>query len=752
MFASRVLMTHLPQIDGSPDDAEIGRKAISTIAKARKSNFLNNWLLTGRQDSDTMTVDEALRHLNIEQKLEELEPTILPAIFDSARQDRPGDMTERAINTIQDALRGGTTGTGGGNGSQHAPATWPVGLRSHGNTCYLNSLLQYYFSVQPLRDIILNYEKYQLDTTSQPQKSERVGHANVNALEIKGGQRFAQDLKHLFQRMIREHGSTVRPEDDLVCRAFLDPNSYHLMGAAANDGEVSKGTQSSMPNGASDASNENAVDPDTVMEQADPKDQSTSSSQTLHGDAEADSSSGGKVLTPPASPTVEAQDQKPQPEHKPPLPPRTNLRRYSTVREEALELAKSKAKDQQDVTEVHDSAMWRLRSGMTPQGQDPSGEQEDPLRNLFSIGYLDTRVKDGKPQKSEVRYDTSITCDVPKEDTDIYASLDKWFDLSPPNQEDPSIESYKSIKALPPFLQIATPRIDFDKETLRAFKSTKMVRLEEEIFLDRYTDHSHPSMLTKRRLCWGWKKQLRGLKAERLRLTDTGLEVNSPTAFAHTAEYLAGLDAVNQDLESIGSSRIEADGEITSVLTTAAQEQANRLAVLDSEIENLQKQINAQFQGMKNIKYRLAAVFFHRGSTGSGHYWIYIHDFQKKIWRKYNDETVDEQTNMDDIFAASAYMQGTPTYVVYVAADKVDFVQPVCRDPEDAPPAEDVQMGGTGWGTQDENQWNTTESQASKPKSQMEAMDPSLVDGPMVTDGGPAEWEDKDRMVADAKW
>lgn len=67
------------QIDGFPDDAEIGRNAISTIAKARRSNFLNNWLLTGRQDSDTMSVDEALRHLNVEQKLEDIEQTLFPA-------------------------------------------------------------------------------------------------------------------------------------------------------------------------------------------------------------------------------------------------------------------------------------------------------------------------------------------------------------------------------------------------------------------------------------------------------------------------------------------------------------------------------------------------------------------------------------------------------------------------------------------------------------------------------------------------
>lgn len=749
-------MTRLPeQLDGNPGDEEIGKKAISTIAKARRSNFLNNWLLTGRQETESMSVDEALRHLDITQKLEDIDPTVVPAIFDSARQDRPGAMTETAIATLQDALRGGSGGTAGAStNTQHAPATWPVGLRSHGNTCYLNSLLQYYFSLQPVRNIILNYEKYQLDTSIDPQKSERVGQAQVNSLEIKAGQRFAQDLKHLFERMIKEHGPTVRPQDDLVCRAFLEPKEYHLMGAAANNLDNAKDNKATVVNGTADSNNDSAIDVENTTAQADLKDQSSASSQTLSGDTEGNMVNGEKILTPPASPALGAQDQKPQPEHKPPLPPRTNLRRHSTVNMVALERAEKKAKEQQDVTEVHDETMWRLRSGMTPQGRDQRGEQIDPLRDIFSIGYLDTKVKDGVPQKGETDFDTSITCDVPKEDTDIYSLLDKWLDLSPPNNEDPSLESYKSLKALPPVLQISTPRIDFDKSTYTTFKSTKTVRLEEEIYLDRYIDHSHPSTLSKRRACWGWKKELKDLKEERLRLTDTGMDINSPTAILHTAEYLAGLDEVNQELESIGSSRIEADGDITSALITAAQEQAARLSVLDSEIDELQKKINPQFEDMKNIKYRLAAVFFHRGSTGSGHYWIYIRDFDKEIWRKYNDETVEEHTKLDDIFAANSYGQGTPTYVVYVAEDKLSIVQPVCRDPEEAPQQEDVQMGGAGWGDEDLAQWNFSQPNAStaKPKSQMEALDPQLVDVDMVNDGGQAAWEDKDRQVADAKW
>ena len=35
---------------------------------------------------------------------------------------------------------------------------WPAGLDNIGNTCYLNSLLQYYFCIKPLREMIMTYE------------------------------------------------------------------------------------------------------------------------------------------------------------------------------------------------------------------------------------------------------------------------------------------------------------------------------------------------------------------------------------------------------------------------------------------------------------------------------------------------------------------------------------------------------------------------------------------------------------------
>jgi ubiquitin carboxyl-terminal hydrolase 25/28 len=118
---------------------------------------------------------------------------------------------------------------------------------------------------------------------------------------------------------------------------------------------------------------------------------------------------------------------------------------------------------------------------------------------------------------------------------------------------------------------------------------------------------------------------------------------------------------------------------------------ANRPSVLNTEIETIQTQISNQFAEYKNLPYRLYAVFVHRGSVSFGHYWIYIYDFNRDIWRKYNDEYVTEVQNLDEIFKNNDPANPpTPYFLVYINDRMRDrLVDPVCRDL--AEPMPDVQ-------------------------------------------------------------
>jgi ubiquitin carboxyl-terminal hydrolase 25/28 len=103
--------------------------------------------------------------------------------------------------------------------------------------------------------------------------------------------------------------------------------------------------------------------------------------------------------------------------------------------------------------------------------------------------------------------------------------------------------------------------------------------------------------------------------------------------------------------------------------------------------------ISSQFVDFKHLAYRLYAVFVHHGSVEFGHYYIYIFDFRKNVWRKYNDTEVTEVTNTDEIFKNQERQNPpTPYFLVYVNDGLKDrLADPVCRQIiEDPAPSETV--------------------------------------------------------------
>lgn len=92
--------------------------------------------------------------------------------------------------------------------------------------------------------------------------------------------------------------------------------------------------------------------------------------------------------------------------------------------------------------------------------------------------------------------------------------------------------------------------------------------------------------------------------------------------------------------------------------------------------------ISNLFADYKCLAYRLYAVFMHHGSVEFGHYYIYIYDFKKEIWRKYNDNDVREVQDPAEIFAVRQEENPpTPYFLVYVHDSMKDrLVDPVCRE------------------------------------------------------------------------
>jgi ubiquitin carboxyl-terminal hydrolase 25/28 len=73
--------------------------------------------------------------------------------------------------------------------SEHPLSDWPIGLENIGNTCYLNSLLQFYFTVKPLRDLVLNFDQYKTQVDDEILKEKQVGSRKVSRKEVLRAQR-----------------------------------------------------------------------------------------------------------------------------------------------------------------------------------------------------------------------------------------------------------------------------------------------------------------------------------------------------------------------------------------------------------------------------------------------------------------------------------------------------------------------------------------------------------------------------------
>jgi ubiquitin carboxyl-terminal hydrolase 25 len=748
---------------------ELARKAVATIAEARNSDHLRSWL-AGNSDGMAMDIKEALRSLGAERggenaMLESLkDPAMRQYVFDNARESRPGEQQiEKAISAVEAHVSSGVAAEAS---SDRKPAEWPVGLYNIGNTCYFDSLLQYYFSIKPIREIVLNYDSYKLNATS---KTEKVGHLAVDPVNIEGGRGFALALQRAFDGMIKEPTMRYRPSHELVQKAFLKPDvvvkssdgkttATPEQGGDANDkGDARPSVNDNVEaRGSSDPSDEPQII-NSLGEPIESREDSLASSQTLQGDdADVKMVDGMEPLPPPAQPPGvtsgdDTADGAGRAASAPPLPPRGPQQAVETKpapeKPKSLQdLAEEKARDQQDVAEVHDNIINRLRAGMKAKGKDEREEQQDELRDLYDIRIAETTLDNGgQPLQPVESWTSSVLLAVPQEDTDIYSALDDFFGLRIRGDDKATQKQvYTSVVKAPPLLQINIPRGFFEKGKGQS-KSDKLFRLEEELYVDRYLNDAR--VLPKRRLCWGWRKELHDLKQEEKGIS-VGLEtLTGPSVIAATADYLniiKDADGVLKEEEVPGAGILEeVDVEgLQSTMTSEVERLKARLAELREQIEALEKKYASEFDGeeWRLEKYRLAAVFMHRGGPRAGHYWICIHDFERNMWRSYNDEDVKEVKEhevrskiLEARKALSYENEPTPTYVVYVRDEKKEeLVNPVCRQPEEVPQVqvqeEEVEMSNA-------DDWS-------------KSLEPAKhVDPKWITEGGTSSWDTPRQVV-----
>ena len=134
-----------------------------------------------------MDVDTAYARLDISERNADDELVLI--IYNTRVSDDPSQVDNlkkalAAIGKSRNSRRIGDFLNSGLISSTYDLSEWPVGLENIGNTCYLNSLLQFYFTIKPLRDLVLKIDDYKTPIDEVNLRSKRVGSRNVSGKEV----------------------------------------------------------------------------------------------------------------------------------------------------------------------------------------------------------------------------------------------------------------------------------------------------------------------------------------------------------------------------------------------------------------------------------------------------------------------------------------------------------------------------------------------------------------------------------------
>ncbi|KAL1959884.1 hypothetical protein VTO42DRAFT_1029 [Malbranchea cinnamomea] len=713
-----IISMYAAKVSDTPVSKGMARRAVSLIAEARNSKALKHFLETGEMSATEMDVGEAFQLLQIPDRT--VDDSAILAAFSVCCSEAPGQIENyrKALEVIakeKESEMLSNVLAENPSQSTRAMIDWPVGLNNIGNTCYLNSLLQFYFTISPFRNMVLDFENYKMQLDEDIIRSRRVGSREISLSEVKRAQRFIREMRSLFQSMITSPNSAVTPSQDLarltllsstgeaeirrkslanVARSGLgEINGLPVHGPLGpptiaepgdNNGPASKDHPKKAPE-VSDADSQdtfvsaptpNSTDQDTPMDGTEIQSPARGKGDTEMKDVDSQQPGSG-TLTPPNEMANETVD---PPELPPPVPPRpgTQIDNEQLIQEE-VELGA-----QQDVTEVINNVLFQAQCAIKPLGVDANGESVDMITDLF-YGKTKSYITAARGTRSKEEVWADIKVDVATGSRDIYAAIDGAFDAQHVHVEGAEAEQYGAISKLPPVLQIQVQRVQFDQVKKTSFKSIHHLKLRETIYLDRYMDapvtDRADDLHRRRREKWKWKEELRRLQTRKAELERKESSQSLPDLLKRTRERLQRLKSI-VDAQEFAHDAVKVEESFIKNLTELENMTRKEITEIERREKELDALIDNQFADLRQIPYHLYAVFMHRGSVSFGHYYIYIFDFAKRIWRKYNDSYVTEVHNTDEIFGSPDDRNPpTPYFVVYIHDRMRDRVaQPVCRN------------------------------------------------------------------------
>ncbi|KAH7105002.1 cysteine proteinase [Auriculariales sp. MPI-PUGE-AT-0066] len=697
------------------------KEALRIVGEFRGSKLL----VEMSSAKDPMDLQQAYQIIGASTEMDE---DTLIAVHSMRVEEAPAqlEMLNEAIQVIAESRNSQRlqqfvrTGADPGDLSLIRPPEWPRGLNQLGNTCYLNSLLQYFYTIKDLReavsvlpDNVLEVDKEWEKVTDDDLKKHRVGGRLVTRREVARSRKFVSQLGGLFTDMRLRNDPAVTPSLELAKLALVTskdeeeddarerpgttnssastdktlvddvalPAATPLPAPSASEGDLSK-TIAPSSSGSSSVlgkrlrRSHSAMDLDSQSASPDTTDdgfivvsptESTSASKpkrpvSVSGRPASQPMDTTEELTVPVAAGADKEKGKMAP---PPLPPR----KKSTIEDSGMMFGR-----QHDVSECMDNCMFQIETAFLRFDGSDDIQKASVVKRLF-YGKLRQRISavdgSGKPNEKEDLYMSLPVNVVDEETTDLYDGLAGYFD------DIVDFEGKKSrmevtLVDLPPVLHVQLQRVQFNRETLQPYKCHAYVKFGETLHMDRFLDGAPANLRDRSKAIHSELVACR----ERLRSLTQGKFAPYTDTLKHTLEFLRSKnvgDAVEAEL----------DDSLVELLTAEQSSLEGELVQLKLRIVELQRERETLWAGnaSPSAEYELTSVFVHRGSGPTfGHYFFYARNLPEKPneWFKYNDSEVSAASR-DDVLRDSTG-DTLNAYMLVYARKGADIMHTIHRE------------------------------------------------------------------------
>ncbi|KAJ3512278.1 hypothetical protein NLJ89_g3608 [Agrocybe chaxingu] len=678
-----------------PETHRLANEAFRILAESRGSVRLRTVWDNGK--NKFMNPDKAYDTLEVPKDVEDY---MLITVYSMRLEETPTqlDKMQEAMTVIAEVRDSERlrqfVATGVDPGEIIAPTRpdLPRGLNQLGNTCYLNSLLQYFYTIKELREAVLPMSKLDLKAladeklTDEDLKRHRVGGRLVTRREIIRSRKFINQLADLFYNLEYCEAAAVTPtielaklalvtsrdeEEDEVDRGGTD-SSNDTDATLVEDGPSRSSFHPTQSPGKSvlgkrprDIDRQRSqMDVDSPISQSPPeKDgfvvvsfKGTKSSEPHSPTHSRTDASSSKVYSTDEDGDVRMAAPSPQ---KPSPPPRK--------RAEASDSTMMFGK-QHDVAECMDNCMFQIETALLR--FDDISESQDKtsvVKRLF-YGKIRQRLTSTESRSSIHEKEdlfSHLPVNVTNDGVDIYDGLSGYFD-DMVDYEGRKARMEVTLVDLPPLLQIQLQRVQFNRETLQPYKSQAYVKFDEDLYMDRFMDTADPAKKSKSKAI---QAELTACR-ERVRLLIEGKDTPYASSLEHTRTFLSGLKA--QSVSGIDDDLLQQMGD----------EQNRVRAEIDhlrARVDKLKDELEAIWRDSTDVAYELTSVFIHRGSSPSwGHYFFYSRHLpgSPDSWFKYNDSDVSV-VSKEEVLADTTGSTANPYLLVFARKgwDVVDTVK-----------------------------------------------------------------------------